>query len=230
MRRISILISMLAVLHAIASCSGGEESIRFRITYTFDTPSGERSGSHVLESFHGPCTGAAMGPGCRQGVRGDAAVIKLGEGKTVFAILAMGAAGQNVDGPVWIADIIYKPEINSVCKGCTIFRVKSDNFPPRNLLASQVFTLVTFKDLEDPASAAVVYSSHDGIDTVAQTFGSGFAFKGAKIEMANDSEITRGIESKFPILFEKLIPLNSNMRIVRIGEPLVVRTGQLSIK
>lgn len=199
-------ILVLAMVLALAGCGEREKSIRFRITYTFDTPSGERAGSHVLESYNGSCSGAAMGPGCAQGVRGEAAVIDLGDNKTVFAILAMGPTGQNVDWPIWIADEVYKPEISAKCKGCTIFQVKSDDFPSRTLEASQLFTMVTFTDINDPASASVVHASGSNnpaiaaIDTVAQTFGAGFAFKGAVIEMASGAEVTRGIEGRLPLL------------------------------
>jgi hypothetical protein len=145
-----------------------------------------------------------MGPGCAQGVRGEAAVIDLGDNKTVFAILAMGPTGQGPGGPTWIADEIYKSEINAKCKKCTIFQVESDDFPSRTMDPSQLFTMVTFTDINDPASAIVVHAKGSNnpaiaaIDTVAQTFGAGFAFKGAVIEMASDAEVTRGVEGRLP--------------------------------
>ena len=57
-----------------------------------------------------------MGPGCAQGLRGEAAVIDLGEGKTVFAILANGQQGQNVDWPIWVADEAYRAQVIPLCK------------------------------------------------------------------------------------------------------------------
>jgi hypothetical protein len=211
MKHLAILASMFVALLALTGCGDREKSVRFRITYTFDTPSGERSGAHVLEAYSGPCSGASMGPGCAQGLRGEAAVIDLGDGKTVFAILAMGPIGENVDGPIGVANAAYKGEIGALCKagggtvsGCTIFQVKTDTFPPRVLEPSQLFTMATFKDINDPKSAIVVHASGSknpaiaAMDRVEQTFGQGFAFKGAVIEMATDAEITQGIEKAIP--------------------------------
>jgi hypothetical protein len=205
MRRWFGSILTLAMVLAFVGCGEREKSIRFRITYTFHTPSGERSGAHVLEDYSGPCSGASMGPGCVRGLRGEAAVIDLGDGKTVFAILAMGPTGQ-VGGPIGAADAAYKSEIGALCKedggtvnGCTIFQVKTDTLPPRALDAAQVLTFMSFKDLSDPASAIVVHATGGGgvsIDRMEQTLGQGFAFRGAVIEMANDAEITKGIEEK----------------------------------
>jgi hypothetical protein len=231
-----ILLAVLATM-LLSGCWDREKSIRYRVTYTFETPAGERSGSHVIESYYGPCGGAAMGPGCAQGVRGEAAVIDLGEGKIVFVILAMGPTGGNVDGPAWLPDVMYGDEIAARCKkpegrnSCKIFDVATDGFPPHEVSLGLVFTMVTFKDIDEPASAIAIDTLGRGLmypRDVPATFGDGFAFKNAVIEIANDSEITRGIEEKFPAVFVKLRPLDKEMQLIHFGDPIKIRTGHLS--
>jgi hypothetical protein len=124
----------------------------------------------------------------------------------VFAILATGAQGQGVDTPNWIADVVYQPEVKHLCKdirepigGCHIFDVPSDSFAAQKLASSRVFTMVTFKDINDPATAIVVHASGNGptyIDALAQTFGEGYAFKSAVIEIVSGVEVTKGVEQK----------------------------------
>jgi hypothetical protein len=53
MTRLVGLVLVLFALLTLTACENRERSVRFRITYTFDTPSGERSGAHVLEAYNG---------------------------------------------------------------------------------------------------------------------------------------------------------------------------------
>jgi hypothetical protein len=187
----------LGLIGAIVVACTHEDRLRYRVTYTYDTPSGPRSGSHVLETWRAFTGGGVVGGPYGYGLRGEAAVIELADDKpatseagdqTVFALLTMGDNGQGVDGPIWLADSVYKAEFTAICaprvrSHCSALDYASTSFPPRELEREFTPTLITFTDTNNPIMARVVIGPR--IDRVAETFGPGFAYRGAIIEIVS---------------------------------------------
>jgi hypothetical protein len=166
------------------------QTLRYRLMVAIDTPQGVRSGSSVIQLDISDGTKSSLAlPDARRvtmTVRGEAAFVDLGGGKSVIAIL----------------DRVYPAEV-------------SDARGPgqRNLSAASIPTLVTFADIVDPASAKVVAPTAEGF---AAAFGPGYAFRRAMVEIVPagwwpfnlrdggwpqwlfGEPITRGIEQRLP--------------------------------
>ena len=189
------------VAYGLFACTY-KDRVRYRVTYAFDTPKGERTGSHVLETWR--ASGGGVIGRYRYGFRGEAAEIDLGEGKLVFAILAMGPTGRE-GGMLDLPDRAYRYEKNAMCKrrnrtssDCGLYDVASTDWLARRLAPNQTPTLVTFADLTNPGTAKVIYAGTSdevrdtatsgvrnvprvAIDEVAATLGQGYSFEGATI-------------------------------------------------
>ena len=166
------------------------QTVRYRLTVEIDTPQGVRSGSSVIQLDISDGTKSSLAlPDARRvtmTVRGEAAFVDLGGGKSVIAIL----------------DRVYPAEV-------------SDAGSPgqRNLSAASIPTLVTFADIADPASAKVVAPTAEGF---AAAFGPGYAFRRTTVEIVPagwwpfslipapwpqwlfGEPLTRGIEERLP--------------------------------
>jgi hypothetical protein len=204
------LLILGVVATTLYACS--ETKRRYRVTYAFETPRGEVKGSHVLETWR------ALGGGVvgrySFGMRGEAAAIELAPGKLVFAILASGPRGDDVDAPRYIASATYAEEVAKACggpaRGCSIYDVNTAGFPPKPVPPERQFTLVTFTDLNDPASAKVLKPDDGSIFTsdFVRAFGPGFRLASVTLEMVpvgvwpfnlvglSGTPVTRGIEGK----------------------------------
>jgi hypothetical protein len=144
------------------------EVIRYRMTVEVQTPGGMRSGSSVIEVRY---VNEAFVPGFPGGVqkayvRGEAVVIEIGEGKTLFALLTSGLRGEGVD---WVRYVRHntQPKHAHPVAGQTGV-LTAPNRP----------TMVTFSDLTNPASAKVVFadaSQGNSVDNMAVAFGPGHA-------------------------------------------------------
>jgi hypothetical protein len=235
-----------------------EDRARYRITYTIETPSGDKSGSHVLETWRG-FGGGAVGR-YSYGARGEAAVIDLGDGKFLLALLAFGPKGEGVDGPIRLPSAVYAEELRRLCnhwsagEACDVRDFAASNFPARELEAPFIPTIVNFTDFNNPASAQVIYATGRRfsecnpkpgescqprdigplvIDNFASTYGPGYGFKRATLEMVpvgiwplnligiTGTPITRGLEEKVAFLTTHREP---SRRVIRDMLPKF-RTG-----
>jgi hypothetical protein len=178
----------------------------FRLSVEIDTPDGARKSASVISitcngvpffpigmlAFYGSCS-----------IKGDAPFVDLGNGKNAIMLLdfenylAAKALGRDTvkfyaNAPNWVG-------------------LKAELKPPL------IPTLVTFIDINEPASARVVYATGTRnlapipgtgafktepavlVDRIAETFGPGYAFHSASIEMVPASTpVTRGIEGRLP--------------------------------
>jgi hypothetical protein len=204
MKRFFILL-FLGLIGAIIVACTHEDRLRYRVTYTFDTPSGPRSGNHVLETWR--ALGGGVVGSKSYGLRGEAAVIDFNvvseksadetalnqaistKPSTVFAILTMGDNGQDVDGLMSLPSLVYRPEHQRDCAaagneiGCDIYDVGSLSDPKRTLKPEETPTLIAFTDINNPITVRVIHSLN--IDRIAETFGPGFAYRGAVIEIVS---------------------------------------------
>ncbi len=146
---------------------------RSKMTVTVSTPHGDVSGSAVRwHQF-------AMDPILPQGhfkQRGEAAVVDLGEGKFLFALIEE-----------------RKPHDYSVFYGKNFPEsARLDRLPPRKeTLGTDMYPmLVTFGNLSDPKSVKEV-KPYD----LAATFGSGYSLKSITLEIT-DEPVTEGVVEK----------------------------------
>lgn len=162
---------------------------RFRLGIEVDTPNGVVSNSSVIEVTKiEKADWTPTLPGVVSRVHGEAVFFDLGEGRNVIAILGFGPTGSE-DRIASLTHIAFLPgrpklQIEDIPKLTGSVELTGNLIP----------TLVTFENLNDPATARVVRS-----EEVEQVFGPGFRFRRAWIEMTSDS-VTRGIEQKLPML------------------------------
>lgn len=202
---------------------------RFRLTLAVMTPQGVRSAAGVIEiaysmvlNFNG---GGQMS---REDVRGEAVFLDLGQGRNLVLLLLFdpylptqalfGRAGFNA-----VETLLQGRKLEGSVE------LRPDLIP----------TLVSFSDLNDPASARVVPPSDAGF---ASAFGPGFRLAGVTLEMVpagvwpfnlvglSGTPVTRGIEGKMPTMLAKLRELDKTLQLVHPNDPLKVRSGHLSVK
>ncbi len=222
---------------------------RYRLTYVIDTPDGPRTASAVMgatrrDSAWYPLSGIAKTTFAHR-LAGDAVYIDLGNGKHVIAILGHGATGGSGDSmtSLWTQAHGYYGWEEHVWGSSKLLPGIVTLKPPL------IPTLVTFIDINEPASARVVYATGTRnlapipgtgafktepavlVDRIAETFGPGYAFHSASIEMVPASTpVTRGIEGRLPVIMGKLRELDKTMQISRPTDPFKVGSGHLSIQ
>jgi hypothetical protein len=196
---------------------------RFRLTVAIETPTGLVSGSSVYEVQHprGPRSIGTINYG-GGGIYGDAIFLSLPNGRNLISLLPRED----------IAPQTYRVSFSTYPLGADEPLLNSKG--QVEVKSPLIPRLVTFTDLNDPTTAKVVYST--GIKTVcgtrdpdprnasgcaqfieagtqthdrlSETFGSGYAFKRATLEMVpvgiwplnligiTGTPVTRGIEGK----------------------------------
>jgi hypothetical protein len=192
---------------------------RFRLAIEIDTPEGPRAGSSVIRVTrrdHGwmPLVGISTTP-YEHRVEGEAVFVALPAGKSVIALLAHGPTGQDSDRMISLWSEAYlgwngRWDEDLWSGGRKLEGVAELQIP-------QIPTLISFTDINDPASAKVVYAGgmrrlepRPGeswtrtepavlIDEIAASFGPDYAFRRATIEMVpKGTPATRGIEKRLP--------------------------------
>lgn len=199
MRRLAILLLSLFGL-PLAACgpSDGPPDYRYRLTVEVETPEGLRSGSSVIEvrqRMVRPGSNPA-GMAVERRIRGEAVAVDLPGGGTLFALLR---SDNNVDWASYVMQTIA-PRTQG-----EDFRQQLDDmlalegeivlprmFPPAGHLEerSAYPMLVTFGDIDDPTSVALVDP-----DDLAATFGEGVSLKRITVQITDDP-VTTGIEER----------------------------------
>ena len=171
---------------------------KYRLTVEVETPGGLKSASGVM-SVH-PDRGYSRGG--HTSTRGDAVLIDLGGGKNLLALLAHLDKSIDLDGMNYLALRAYKASGRNVSFN-EMSRI-TGTVPVKDALLP---VLVTFADLNDPATAHAVPP-----DDLEAAFGKGFRLHGISAEVvpngvwpldfggALGEPVTRGIEAKLPWL------------------------------
>jgi hypothetical protein len=191
--KIFLVLLLLAIGTLLWSCS--EDRVRFRITYDVQTPSGLISESHTLETWRKQ--GGGMKGRYSYGLRGEAAVIKLGADKLMFALLKLNDPSQGSDGMMWLPQQAYGTELTAQCLAsippgghCNIQDGDRSDFKQRTLPPKLYPMLVTFDDINDPKTVRLVDP-----ENLAATFGEGFALKSISVEIT-DEKVTAEVVGK----------------------------------
>jgi hypothetical protein len=164
----------LSALLGLASCRDSYEW-RQKLTVTVETPSGERSGSSVVDvtALFGqlPLSGNEV----EYAVKGEATVVEVAPGRYLFALLTH---------PQELAAHVWRDQLPASRKDW--LPLVSHLRGARSVDPKDYPVLVTFGDISDPDSVRVVSAG----DLVA-TFGSGFRLSDVTLEITGD-EVTTG--------------------------------------
>jgi hypothetical protein len=224
---------------------------RFRMTVEIETPEGLRSGSSVIRITRRdydwmPLSGLSR-TSQNHKVEGEAVFVALPGERHVIALLAHGLTGQDTDRIISLWTEAYLGWEGRWNEAAWTGARPLDGVA--QLQTQMIPTLITFTDIADPASAKVIYAGglrqlerFPGtekyrtepavlIDEIAATFGPGFAFRRATIEMVpNGTPVTRGIEKRLPVIMGKLRELDKTMQLVHPKDPFRAHSGHLSIR
>lgn len=161
-------------------------SNRFRLTVEVDTPEGLKSGSSVIETVRWESGGLPEATGVRSKAKGEAIFVDLGHRQNLIAILGWGRAGENEDEIFDLTRAALAPR--STIDWETEYRLKGRGDLPPGYFP----TLITFGDLNNPATAKVVNPAD-----LEKSFGVGYSLRRIVLETTTDS-ITHTITSKLP--------------------------------
>jgi hypothetical protein len=180
----------LATSFLMVGCSPPKiDEVRYRIAVEFDTPDGVKSASNVIKvTRQHP---SSYSPIQRWGwkTEGEAVFVDLRAGKNAIMLLAGG--GTELVTLWGRAYGLTNGESYDAWNGKHRDRIKGIAELEREL----VLTIVTFTDINDPASAKVLRAQADYM----QSFGAGYGFRRATLEVVpNSTPVTRGIEGKLP--------------------------------
>jgi hypothetical protein len=157
-------------------------SLGQKTTVTVTTPRGERSGSAVVQvSWKDNPDLFPDAPDLHYDVRGEATVVDLGDGKHLFALISgaerrgLGVFGGREELPRFTNSLLPLVKATAESRG-----------ESRELAAAQYPLLVTFADIDDPASVARVDP-----DDLAAHFGPGYALSSITLAIT-DEPVTKG--------------------------------------
>jgi hypothetical protein len=217
---------------------------RFRLSLTVDTPLGERTASSVLQVSYSLQPTVTGDLAARYVLKGEAVFLDLGAGKNVVMLLTHGPKGDSVDAIAWLPTSVLLglpagyTAAEALARGGKTLAGSAELKPPF------IPTLVTFTDINDPASAKVVYATaYDGITTAGSYYGTGivpindfayvlgpgYAFKRATLGMVpvgiwplnligiTGTPVTQGIEGKVPALKAKGRPAAVALRAASLN-------------
>ena len=201
---------LLIAALALSGCGYRTETFRYRLTLEVETPEGLRSGSSVIEVRMTETGDHALvfpeASGIKSRVQGEAVAVDLPGGKVLFALLRMegssgGAAGWAItalDPPRPKGDYEVIRQVQAMQKIDRVGILPRTLPPIAHLPERSVYPmLVTFADITDPTSVALVDP-----DNLAATFGEGTTLKRITVQITDDP-VTTGIEERLGWLSEE---------------------------
>ena len=191
MKRLITILAALACLTVLTSCR--HEGWHQKLTVVVETPNGEVSGSSVTEITKRDQRGNWFFPDARgvySEVRGEAVAVEVLPGKWLFALLDGREDGKGkVEYLVYPAFELDKATDASGRRSYETAMAKLHAQPldtPAMIPASDYPLMVTFDDINDPASVKLV----DPAD-LAESFGPGVSLKSVTLEITRE-KVTEG--------------------------------------
>lgn len=175
----------------------GGNSYRFRMTVEVETPQGLKTGSSVY-AVTGFTTSDLMTGGTSSDTefKGEAAMVDLGNGRVLFALLRM-ANGTSSDDHLAIMSMKAMDPAYANNKKDSAQRIASGSgiTSPAEVAPKDYPLLVTFGDMQDPTSVTRVDPTN-----LAASFGPGVRLKRIVVEVTDD-DVMAGIEERLGWLF-----------------------------
>lgn len=180
---------------ALAGC-GTNHSWNQKLTVKVNTPNGEKTGSAVTRVSVTVGRQFATDRILSFGVRGEAAIVDLGAGKYIFALLSSSGPGSTE----YLADNTLGHLVRIDQNQDEVSRLNAKYSAYEKLrgavpVPSKNYTLlVTFADINNPKSVREIKSNN-----LVDAFGAGYSLKAVTLEIT-DEEVTEEIEEKLPWL------------------------------
>ncbi|MEO8531046.1 MAG: hypothetical protein ABI459_07470 [Deltaproteobacteria bacterium] len=174
MRRLILVIAALTCLLSLSGC-GKVVSWKQKLTLIIETPAGEVTG-HSVVAISARYFRETIGNEVEYDVTGEAVVVEVLPGKYLFALL-----GEPSEAYYWAA----RERFPSKKRGDWLFEIPQQT-EPVNLFPDHIPMLVTFDDINDPASVKLV----DPLD-LAASFGPGVSLKTVTVQVT-DEPVTEG--------------------------------------
>lgn len=172
----------------------GGNSYRFRMTVEVETPQGLKTGSSVY-SVLGFTTSELITGGTSSDTefKGEAAMVDLGGGRVLFALLRMANWTSSDDNLAIMSMKAMDPDYDYNKKD-SAQRIAAGRaiVSPAEVAPQDYPLLVTFKDMQDPTSLTRVDPAN-----LAASFGPGVWLKRIVVEVTDD-EVTAGIAERLP--------------------------------
>jgi hypothetical protein len=193
-------------LAVLGGCRAGESpSYRYKLAVEVETPVGARSSYSVIAvQFYGPMKGFEALSGGSVRVRGQAVVLDLPNGKTLFVLLGSDASpdwagyAHRRQFPKSTGDFATPVEYSkALVSNTAVFPVRRWVEMPNGSKRDDYPLIVTFKDINDPTSVQRVDP-----DDFTASVGKGYWLKAITVQVA-DEPVTTGIETRLRWLLDK---------------------------
>jgi hypothetical protein len=185
MRRRDVVVMIGSVL-GLTGCGGDTYTWNQKLTVTVNTPSGERSGSAVTRLRVNYSTSSLTGIGISYDVKGEATVVEVAPGKYLFALLSDSGPSNTTElaTQTWLADL-PKTVGDSRPRFAYLEKLRAS----RNVPRQHYPLLVTFVDLNDPASVKEVKPGK-----LSELFDAGYSLKSITLEITDEAVTTGSVE------------------------------------
>jgi hypothetical protein len=254
--RLALVLVTLATLLHLSGCLGKNlGTYRFRLTLSVNTPEGIREASGVMEASYGITPVIGRGEVSTHRLKGEAVFLDLGQGRNLVMLLSHGPEGDYGDQMAWL------PTTALLKKGWGMASAEA-LAAGRKLEGSVVLipalipTITTFTDINDTATARIVYATGVGaeyrdpltmqpkrepyavVDAIGDTFGAGYSFRHVRLEMVSaglwplnlvgltGTKVTREIDKRITWINESSI--NRNPGWMRL--PAISRTVIIGLR
>ncbi len=156
-----------------------------KLTVTFETPLGERSGAAVVSErvTHGPQW--LSGSTVQYDIKGEATVVEVAPGRYLFALLGE-ASTKELATRVWRVTLSEEQRRDP----SKVYRMIENSREAREVPSKEYPLLVTFTDINDSKSVKLVDPAN-----LAASFGSGYNLKSITLEITDDPVTEGKVES-----------------------------------
>jgi hypothetical protein len=187
MKRILSAIAVIAAALTLSGCWKNTYTWNQKLSVTVETPDGERSGSAVTQVTATIGEGGLLPTNAAYTVKGEAAVVDLGNGKYLFALLA-NSGGNATE--YWAVNNFQRMVMDNYpysTEDLDKFYSALEKIRAIQTLASDRYPLlVTFGDLADPMSVREVKPRD-----LEAAFGTGYRLKSITLAIT-DETVTKG--------------------------------------
>ncbi|MBJ7440745.1 MAG: hypothetical protein JHD35_17200 [Sphingopyxis sp.] len=188
-RRSCLMMLAACATLPMVGCTPELPDYRYRLSVEVDTPDGVRSGSSVIQVASHVSSKYSLAPGdVTNQVTGEAVVVNLPGGKTLFALLskpgsAEGASAYALDALIskpWVGWKEYVADVSSLKKIRDVGVLPPKDWP----------MLVTFGDINDPTTVMSINP-----DDLVSHFGTGVKIRRITVQVTQDP-ITSELRSR----------------------------------
>ncbi|MFK5977639.1 MAG: hypothetical protein QM488_01975 [Rhizobiaceae bacterium] len=185
------LISIVAIAWLYLQFAYPTYAVRYQLSVEVETPTGTKTGIGVLESIiEYQVQFLPNVPSSLTRIRGEAIPIDIGNGRYLFITLRQDSKRKGSRSAIGLALANLSPsKVKYPESRMKDYWIRANNSPLRHLVPNQLPLLVTFTDINDPASLQRVEP-----DELEKYFGAGVRFGEVTLEIVNESVSSGRIE------------------------------------